>query len=77
MSEANQYIISGRHRETKQRFALIEPADYEKVRAMENQVTKAALKVFGGIRINRYRADKPFPYFDITELYSRKGGEQS
>lgn len=68
MNEANQYIISGRHRESKQRFALTEPGDYEKVQAMENQVAKTALKVFGGIRINRYREDKPFPYFDITSL---------
>lgn len=72
-----QYIISGRKRGTRQRFALIEPTDYEKAQELERPVAKAALRKFAGIRINRYRKDKPFPYYDITELYSRKGGEQS
>ena len=40
-------------------------------------MAKAVLSEFAGIRINRYREDKPFPYYDITELYSRKGGGQS
>lgn len=73
----SQYIISGRKRGTRQRFALIEPTDYEKAQELERPVAKAALREFAGIRINRYRKDKPFPYYDITELYSRKGGEQS
>lgn len=68
MNEANQYIISGRHRDTRQRFALTEPIDYEKARQLERPIAKAALKTFGGIRINRYREDKPFPYFDIATL---------
>lgn len=74
---AQRYIISGRKRDTRQRFALTEPIDYEKARALEGPIAKSALKAFSGIRINRYREDKPFPYYDITELYSRKGGGQS
>lgn len=74
---AQRYIISGRKRGTRQRFALTEPIDYEKARALEGPIAKSALKSFSGIRINRYREDKPFPYYDITELYSRKGGGQS
>lgn len=74
---AQRYIISGRKRGTRQRFALIEPTDYEKAQELERPVAKAALSEFAGIRINRYREDKPFPYYDITELYSRKGGGQS
>jgi len=70
-----QYIISGRKRGTRQRFALIEPTDYEKAQELERPVAKAALREFAGIRVNRYHPDKPFPYFDITGLYSRKGGE--
>ena len=72
---ALQYVISGRKRGTRQRFALTDPADYERLRELEPSVAKAALKAFAGIRINRYREDKPFPYYDITSLYSRKGGE--
>ena len=68
MNEANQYIISGRHRDTRQRFALTEPIDYEKAQQLERPIAKAALKAFAGIRINRYREDKPFPYFDIATL---------
>ena len=69
------YIISGRQRGSHRRFALIEPTDYEKAKELERPVAKAALREFAGIRINRYHPDKPFPYFDITGLYSRKGGE--
>ena len=68
------YIISGRKRGTRQRYALTEPADMGKTSELEKPVAKAALKEFANIRINRYRPDRPFPYHDITGLFSRKGG---
>lgn len=69
------YIISGRKRGTKQRYALTEPADMGKTSGLEKPVAKAVLKDFANIRINRYRADRPYPYFDITDLLRQEGGE--
>ena len=77
MSSALQYVITGRKRGSRQRFQLTEPADLQTTHELEPSVAKAALKAFANIRTNRYRKDKPLPYYDITELYSRKGGGEA
>lgn len=64
-----QYIISDKKHGTHKRYALIEPTDYKKAKELEGPVAKASLREFSNIRINRYRPDKPFPYFDFMNLY--------